>query len=212
MGESKTICDFYCKSLSIRNLKKKKDVKIKGGHFFTWVIPLLIFYILLIILMIYNCLWLSILTLFLLAIYFAYIIRIKDFGKVFVIEDGVEYLLYDYKKKELVDYLTKEHFISSDVAMNHRFYERLIDDCKDKSSILSDSLTLSVFGILIILYNVVLTEISWPHRIVLTFSMISFLIILHILRKIYYSSSETGSFKRLGEAVKDLSLSNLKMS
>lgn len=211
MAESKAICDFYCKSLSIRNLKKKKGVEVKEGHFFILVIPLVIFYVMLIFLMSYNYLWLSILTLLLLAIYFVYIIRIKDFGKVFVIEEGKEYLLYDYKKKELLDYLRKEHFITSDRAANDRFYKRLIDDCREKSDLMSNSLTFSVFGILVILYNVVLTEISWPYKILLTVVMILSLVGLHILRKIYYSSSETGSFKRLREMVRDLSLSNLKM-
>lgn len=51
------------------------------------------------------------------------ILRIKDFGKIFVVEDGVEYLLYDYKKKELLNYLMEEHFLSSNIADNDRFLE-----------------------------------------------------------------------------------------
>lgn len=51
--------------------------------------------------------------------------------------------------------------MSSNIADNDRFYERLIDDCKEKSSILSYSITFSVFGILIVLYDSALDELSW---------------------------------------------------
>ena len=100
--------------------------------------------------------------------------------------------------------------MSSNIADNDRFYERLIDDCKEKSSIMSNSITFAVFGILAILYGSVLDELSWLYRIVITLYMIILLIFLHILRNMYYSSFEIGRFKRLLNVIRDLSLSNLK--
>ncbi|WP_455640161.1 hypothetical protein [Parabacteroides sp.] len=210
MNESKVICDFFIKTMSLRELKKRKGITVRESPFWVLVIPLIVFFILTLILVFWESLWLSILVLVLLVIYFSCITRIKDFGKIFIIEDGVEYLLYDYKKKELLNYLTRERFLSANISDNDRFYERLIDDCKEKSSILNDSITFSVFGILIILYDNALDELSWIYKIVLTLSMITILVILHLLRKIYYSSNEIGSFKRLLNVVRDLSLSNLK--
>lgn len=210
MSESKVICDFFTKTMSLSELKKRKGITVRESPFWALVMPLIVFFILTLILVFWESLWLSILILVLLVAYFSCIIRIKDFGKIFVVEDGIEYLLYDYKKKELLNYLKEEHFLSSNIADNDRFYERLIDDCKEKSSILSYSITFSVFGILIVLYDSTLDELSWPYKIVLTLSMITILIFLHILRNMYYSSFEIGRFKRLLNVIRDLSLSNLK--
>lgn len=210
MIESKAICDFFTKTISLRELKKRKGITVRKSHFWSLLIPLVVFLILMLILIIWESLWLAILTFALLMIYFFSILRIKDFGKIFVVEDGVEYLLYDYKKKELLNYLMEEHFLSSNIADNDRFYERLIDDCKEKSSIMSNSITFAVFGILAILYGSVLDELSWLYRIVITLYMIILLIFLHILRNMYYSSFEIGRFKRLLNVIRDLSLSNLK--
>lgn len=211
MNETKVICDYFTKTMSVRELKKREGIIVRDRPFWLLIIPMIFFYILTLIFLFNESIWLSISILILLAIYFSYIIRKKDIGKIFVIEDGVEYLLYDYKKKELLKYLTKEHFLSSNIADNNRFYERLISNCKERSSIMSYSITLSVFGILIILYDKALDELSWPYKIVLTLSMIALFIFLHLFRKIYYSSFEIGRFKRLLNVVSDLSLSNLRV-
>lgn len=210
MSESRIICDFFTKTMSLSELKKRKGITVRESPFWALVMPLIVFFILTLILVFWESLWLSILILVLLVAYFSCIIRVKDFGKIFVVEDGIEYLLYDYKKKELLNYLKEEHFLSSNIADNDRFYERLIDDCKEKSSIMSNSITFAVFGILAILYGSVLDELSWLYRIVITLYMIILLIFLHILRNMYYSSFEIGRFKRLLNVIKDLSLSNLK--
>lgn len=211
MNESKVICDYFTKTMSVRELKKREGIIVRDRPFWLLIIPLIFFYILILIFLFNESIWLSISILILLAIYFSYIIGKKDIGKIFVIEDGVEYLLYDYKKKELLKYLTKERFLSSNITDNDRFYERLIGNCKERSSIMSYSFTLSVFGILIILYDNALDELSWPYKIVLTLSMIALFIFLHLFRKIYYSSFEIGRFKRLLNVVNDLSLSNLRI-
>lgn len=211
MNESKVICDYFTKTMSVRELKKREGIIVRDRPFWLLIIPLIFFYILILIFLYNESIWLSISMLILLAVYFSYIIRKKDIGKIFVIEDGVEYLLYDYKKKELLKYLTKERFLSSNITDNDRFYERLISNCKERSSIMSYSFTLSVFGILIILYDNALDELSWPFKIVLTLSMIALFIFLHLFRKIYYSSFEIGRFKRLLNVVNDLSLSNLRI-
>lgn len=211
MNESKVICDYFTKTMSVRELKKREGIIVRDRPFWLLIIPLIFFYILILIFLFNESIWLSISILILLAIYFSYIIGKKDIGKIFVIEDGVEYLLYDYKKKELLKYLTKERFLSSNITDNDRFYERLIGNCKERSSIMSYSFTLSVFGILIILYDNALDELSWPYKIVLTLSMIALFIFLHLFRKIYYSSFEIGRFKRLLNVISDLSLSNLRV-
>jgi hypothetical protein len=217
--------DFRYNELSLKRLKKKENIAIIEKPLLRFIIPIGLFYMLYVFILInmrlgiyeiYHSLFFVINALGLLYIgWFIKYAKERDLGYKYVIQGKKRYLLFEYRRIEIVNFLKNNRYISGKVSEDDLFYDMLIQlfestALNSSHSWGATSAIIGILGIVFSLYfNGCLMNISCPEIVVSLLSLITIIFVFGFIRRIYYEYIDSRKFKFMQLSIE---LQNIKIA